>query len=164
VDVHYPVEGGAWAAAVAGSDARFAAIEDEYICHRAEVAPYRPGAFFVRELPALRAVLRMAGRVGVVIVDGYVDLDPDGRPGLGAHLYDELGVPVIGVAKTMYRAATHAARVYRGSATRPLFVTAAGIAVPDAARLVGEMVGPYRLPDALRRVDSLARAGPAQDP
>ena len=33
-------------------------------------------------------------------IDGYVDLDPRGRPGLGAHLHARLKVPVIGVAKT----------------------------------------------------------------
>jgi len=40
-----------------------------------------------------------------------------------------------------------------------LFVTAAGMPAADAAGLVRRMAGPYRLPDALRRADSLARAG-----
>jgi deoxyinosine 3'endonuclease (endonuclease V) len=44
---------------------------------------------------------------------------------------------------------------------RPLFVTAAGIPAGDAADLVRHMVGLYRLPDALRRADTLARAGPS---
>jgi deoxyribonuclease V len=92
-----------------------------------------------------------------LIVDGYVDLDPAGRPGLGAKLHDEMGVPVIGVAKTAFRGATHAAAVHRGSATRPLYVTAAGLTVERAARLVTAMAGPHRLPDALRRVDRLSR-------
>jgi deoxyinosine 3'endonuclease (endonuclease V) len=34
------------------------------------------------------------------MVDGYADLDPCGRPGLGAHAHAEFGLPVIGVAKT----------------------------------------------------------------
>jgi endonuclease V-like protein UPF0215 family len=41
-----------------------------------------------------------------------------------------------------------------------LFVTAAGIPSADAADLVRRMAGRYRLPDALRRADTLARAGP----
>ena len=43
---------------------------------------------------------------------------------------------------------------------RPFFVTAAGMPRADAADLVRRMVGRYRLPDALRRADTLARTGP----
>jgi hypothetical protein len=65
--------------------------------------------------------------VRLLIVDGYADLDPGGRPGLGAHACAEFGVPVIGVAKTAFRPATHAVPVVRGErSARPLFVTAAG--------------------------------------
>ena len=94
------------------------------------------------------------------MVDGYVDLDPGGRPGLGAHVHERTGVPVIGVAKTAFRAATHAVAVRRGTSTRPLYVTAAGLPLHEAARLVAAMAGPNRLPDALRRVDALARGAP----
>jgi hypothetical protein len=34
------------------------------------------------------------------MVDGYTDLDPSGRPGLGARARAEFGIPVIGVAKS----------------------------------------------------------------
>ena len=58
----------------------------------------------MRELPALLAVIEdLDEPPGLVIVDGYVDLDPDGRPGLGAHLNARLGVPVIGVANALRR-------------------------------------------------------------
>ena len=53
----------------------------------------------------------------LLVIDGYADLDPDGRPGLGARARDEFGVPVIGVAKSPFRTATHAISVLRG--TRP---------------------------------------------
>ena len=53
--------------------------------------------------------------------------------------------------------AAHAIPVVRGSAARPLYVTAAGIPPVDAAELVRTMTGKFRLPDALRRVDALAR-------
>jgi hypothetical protein len=39
----------------------------------------RPGEFYLRELPALRAVLPCCVPLAFVVVDGYVDLDP-GRP------------------------------------------------------------------------------------
>jgi deoxyribonuclease V len=85
VDVHYPSSGGARAAVVP------------------EVRAYRPGEFFLRELPPLRAVLRSVDGLGLLVVDGYADLDPAGRPGLGAHAHAEFGVPVIGVAKSAGR-------------------------------------------------------------
>jgi deoxyribonuclease V len=64
---------------------------------------------------------------------------------------------VIGVAKTRFATATHAVEVHRGSAARPLYVTATGLPAAEAAGLVRSMSGRYRLPDALRRVDALAR-------
>jgi deoxyribonuclease V len=157
VDVHYPDGGGARAALVIASDRRFATIVDERTVWIDDVAAYRPGNFFARELPCIRAVLAGTGRFDLLVVDGYVDLDPDGRPGLGAHLRAEFPVPIVGVAKTAFRAATHAAEVRRGAATRPLYVTAAGMPIADAAALVADMDGPYRMPSALHRVDALAR-------
>ena len=159
VDVHYPAAGGATAARVIAADPAFATVLAEHTATLAEVAGYRPGAFFARELPPMRAVLAQAGPVDLLVVDGYVHLDPDGRPGLGAHAHAEFGVPVIGVAKTAFRSATHAVEVRRGDATRPLYVTAAGLPAEEAAELVRRMAGPYRLPDALRRVDALSRRG-----
>lgn len=157
VDVHYPPSGGARAALVVAADPAFATVVEEHVAWLAQVAAYEPGLFFRRELPATRAVLDGVEDLDLLIVDGYVDLDPDGRPGLGARLHDEIGVPVIGVAKTAFRSATHAAAVHRGAAKRPLYVTAAGVAVGQAATLVATMAGPHRMPDALRRVDRLSR-------
>jgi deoxyribonuclease V len=45
-----------------------------------------------------------------------------------------------------------------------VFVTAAGMTAADAADLVRDMAGRYRLPDALRRADTLAQTGPPQPP
>jgi deoxyribonuclease V len=157
VDVYYPASGGAVAALVLADDARFGSLVEERTARLTDVAPYQPGAFFTRELPALRAVLDGAGPLALLIVDGYVHLDPTGRPGLGAHAHEEFGVPVVGVAKTAFHTASHAIEVRRGEATRPLYVTAIGLAVDDAVTLVREMAGQYRLPDALRRVDALSK-------
>jgi deoxyribonuclease V len=160
VDAHYPRTGGAWAAAVLAADAAFAHVLAERTAVIPRIPPYRPGQFYRRELPALRAVLDDLSGVRLLVVDGYADLDPSGRPGLGAHAHAEFGIPVIGVAKSRFRTATHAVPVLRGSSARPLFVTAAGMPSTDAADLVRRMAGRYRLPDALRRADTLARAGP----
>jgi deoxyribonuclease V len=158
-DVHYPADGGARAALVIAADPMFAPIVAEHTAWLAEAAPYRPGAFFARELPALRAVLAVAGPIDLLVIDGYVYLDPEGRPGLGAHAHAEFAVPVIGVAKTAFRSASQAIEVRRGGASRPLYVTSAGIPTEEAADLVRKLAGSYRLPDALRRVDQLARTG-----
>jgi deoxyribonuclease V len=126
-DIHYLVGGGALAAAVLAADAAFSVVPDEVTAEVPEVAAHRPGQLFARELPPLQAVLSGVSRLGLLVVDGYVDLDPAGRPGLGAHAYAEFGVPVIGVAKTAFRGATHPMQVLRGRSARPLFVTAAGM-------------------------------------
>src|SRR3984957_8703889 len=160
VDVHYLPAGGAQAAAVLAADAAFAHVLAERTAAVPRAAPYRPGEFSRRELPPIRAVLDELSGLGLLVVDGYADLDPAGRPCLGAHAHAEFGIPVIGVAKSRFRTATHAVPVVRGSSARPLFVTAAGMPAADAADLVRRMAGRYRLPDALRRADTLCRAGP----
>jgi deoxyribonuclease V len=146
VDVHYLAEGGARAAAVGAGDAGFAEVVAEWAVLVPQVLPYQPGEFYRRELPAVRAVLAGVPGLALLVVDGYVDLDPEGRPGLGAYAHAEFGVPVIGVAKTRFRTASHAVEVRRGRSARPLFVTAAGIAVAEAATLVSRMAGSFRIP------------------
>ena len=158
-DVHYLPSGGARAAAVVAADTAFSRLACDRIAVVTDVAPYQPGEFYLRELPPLRAALAGLPGLSLLVIDGYADLDPDGRPGLGARAAEEFGVPVIGVAKTPFRTATHAIAVLRGTSARPLYVTAAGMPRADAADLVRQMAGLHRLPDALRRADSLARHG-----
>jgi deoxyribonuclease V len=162
VDVHYLASGGARAALVLAGDPAFVTITNSTTALVSSVAPYEPGEFFRRELPALHAVLddmHDAEDIELLVVDGYVDLDPDGRPGLGAYAHQEFNIPVIGVAKSRFLTATHAVPVVRGGSERPLFVTAAGIKLNDAAGLVRSMSGQHRIPEALRLVDQLARRG-----
>ena len=126
----------------------------------AEVAPYEPGAFYKRELPCLLAVIGEIGApLSVVVVDGYVWLSADGRPGLGAHLHEALGsaVTVVGVAKTSFHGADFAEQVLRGDSGRPLYVTAAGVAPAIAAGWIQRMHGRHRVPTLLQRVDRLSR-------
>lgn len=124
-------------------------------------ADYEPGAFWRRELPLLLSVLNMTPeRPDALLIDGYVFLDGDGREGLGAHLFAALGgtTPVVGLAKTRFSDAdAWAARIRRQSTLRPLYVTAVGIALGDAAEAVASMPG-ARLPDLCRLADQTARA------
>jgi deoxyribonuclease V len=160
VDVHYLGSGGARAAAVVTADDRFSEVVAERTEVLAEVLPYRPGDFYLRELPPIRAVLSGLSGLSLLVVDGYADLDSGGRPGLGAHAHAEFDVPVIGVAKSAFPTATHAVPVLRGTSVRPLFITAAGMPRDEAVDLVRHMAGQHRLPNAIRRADTLARTSP----
>ncbi|MBL0888897.1 endonuclease V [Myceligenerans indicum] len=163
VDVHYFPHGGARAALVVCPTAEYDDVVEERTADVTHVAEYQPGSFYERELSPLRAVLSAPDvkPLDLLIVDGYVTLDPNGHAGLCAHVHAERLAPiVIGVAKTRFHAATHAIEVVRGeSSRRPLYVTAAGIAANDAADILHDMAGSARFPDALRRVDHLARSG-----
>jgi deoxyribonuclease V len=156
-DVAY-IDGVAFAAAVIADrwEAQFPV--STHVALRTPVAEYVPGAFWQRELPCLRAVLDGLG-AEVVVVDGYVWLDDQGRKGLGAHLHDQLGVPVVGIAKTAFDGSAHAAQVLRGGSQRPLYVTSVGIAPDEAAARVSAMHGPHRVPTLAALADRLARAG-----
>jgi deoxyribonuclease V len=120
VDVHDLSSGGARAAAVLAADAAFAHVLAGRTAVVSRVPPCRPGESCLRELPPLRAVLADLRGLGLLVAGGYADLDPAGRPGLGAHAHAESGIPVTGAAKSRFRTATHAVPVVRGSAVRPL--------------------------------------------
>lgn len=164
-DVHYRTIGDAGTAACAaavcadGWTAQFpSAIRANLLT---SVADYVPGEFWQRELPCLRSVLDGL-RPELVVVDGYVWLDADGRKGLGAHLWEALGVPVVGVAKTAFHGSDHAVVALRGTSQRPLWVTAAGVDPARAAEHVRAMHGPHRLPTLLQLADQVAREGRAR--
>lgn len=160
VDVHYLPDRRARAALVVCPTANFGEVVEKHTVMVDDVADYRPGNFYERELPPLRALLSESGTepLDLLIVDSYVTLDPAGRPGLGAHVHAKRLAPiVIGVAKTRFQTASHAVEVLRGESTRPLYVTSAGMPVLEAADLVRQMAGSARFPEALRLVDGLAR-------
>jgi deoxyribonuclease V len=162
VDVDYR-DPGAVAACLLFAGWSDPATAEERVARVERVEPYQPGQFYKRELPCLMAVLRPVLEGGAsleaVVVDSYVWLADEQRPGMGAHLYEALGrkVPVIGVAKTRFASALLAVEVVRGDSDRPLFVTAAGMDAAEAGKLVQSMHGPYRLPTLLKRVDQLCR-------
>jgi deoxyribonuclease V len=142
----------------------------------AHVHPYVPGSFYLRELPVLVAVLRDVS-AEVVVIDGYVWLGPKRKglsaaaesptlagksaegaryQGLGARLYDAIGTPVVGVAKTYFHGAV-AEEVLRGASKKPLFVTSIGVPAARAAGWVRSMHGEHRIPTLIKRADTLTR-------
>ena len=158
VDVAY-LGAGAVAACVVFPDWTSPEAVARNVEHIPAVLPYQPGQFYRRELPCLLAVLgRVREPLEVVLVDGYVWLQDDGRPGLGAHLHEALArkVAVVGVAKTRFHGSP-AQEVYRGQSQQPLFVTAAGMDPALAANHVRDMAGPYRIPTLLAEADRLCR-------
>lgn len=157
VDVHYAGEH-ARAALAVYEDMTFSTNVSDHVADISRPSPYEPGSFFKRELPCIRTVLEIGPALDLLVVDGYATLNPQDRPGLGAYAAAAFGIPVIGVAKTHFRTATHAAEVTRGSSTKPLYVTTAGgLEIDVAARIVREMSGSGRVPGALARADALAR-------
>ncbi|MCB0008369.1 MAG: endonuclease V, partial [Anaerolineales bacterium] len=126
-----------------------------------DVKAYQPGEFWKRELPCILSVLRqLKSPPQTVVIDGYVWLDATHRAGLGAHLYEALDqqVAVVGVAKTAFRGSPHAAQVLRGKSHRPLYITAAGLPLAEAATAIRQMAGAHRLPELLKYVDQLSRS------
>lgn len=158
LDVHYR-DPGAVAAGLWFQLWEDSASTAEVVLTIARVEPYQSGQFYLRELPCLLAVLEKGPPAGIVVVDGYVWLGDERQPGLGAHLYRALDekVSVIGVAKTRYAGATSVQELRRGASRSPLYITAAGMDLSEAARHIAEMHGPYRIPTLLKRVDNLCR-------
>ena len=113
-------------------------------------------------MPCILEVLKQTdlNQVNVVIIDGYVILDNNGKIGLGGHLFHALGaaIPVVGVAKTNFAGNTRqVVEVLRGNSQRPLFVTAMGMDVSVAANHIRSMAGKFRLPLLLKEVDKISK-------
>lgn len=126
------------------------------------VADYTPGEFYKRELPCILDLFEKLPyeEIEAIVVDGFVFLDDDGKPGLGARLYKALEekIPVIGVAKTNFASIDQLKKpVLRGESQKPLYVTAIGIDAGTAAQHVQRMAGDYRFPDLLKQLDRLTK-------
>jgi deoxyribonuclease V len=124
-------------------------------------AAYEPGRFYRRELPALLSVVeRLPDRPYIIVIDGYVWLGQESYPGLGAYLYQALGgtTAVIGVAKTLFKEGPAVRGIRRGTSVRPLYVSAAGMDLDEAAERVVQMHGKFRIPTLLKKVDRLCRS------
>ena len=123
-----------------------------------KIAEYVPGEFYKRELPCILKVLKKSdlSKVDAIIVDSYVQLDDEGKLGLGGYLfhYLEEKIPVVGVAKKKYLSVEKlAVEVLRGKSEKPLFVTALGVDLAEAAAKVQGMAGEFRFPELLKILD-----------
>jgi deoxyribonuclease V len=160
LDVHYRVTDATVAGVLfAQWDDAQAAARHALVCE--DIADYVPGEFYRRELPCIHRLLDTLGEMTLsyIVIDGYVHLGEEQRPGLGAHLWESLGgrVPVIGVAKTRFAGTPAEAELRRGGSDRPLYVSAAGLPLSEAREAIARMLGAHRLPDLLKLVDHLAR-------
>ena len=148
-------------ACVTFSDWGSATPDGEFATTLDQVEEYQSGEFWRREVPCALAALELLDEAPtVIVVDGYVWLDSNGRKGMGAHLFDALNgaAAVVGVAKTAF-VGSDAGEVLRGESQRPLFVTAAGLPMQQARRGIASMHGEFRIPTLLQRADRLCRQG-----
>ena len=131
------------------------------------VAAYEAGQFYKRELPGILALLQQVeGLPEYIVIDGYVYLGSEQRPGLGKHLYDalEAKAAVIGVAKKRFGDTAAEAAVFRGGSQRPLYVTAVGLSAVEAKGFIAGMCGKHRVPTLLKLADRLSRLSANDEP
>jgi deoxyribonuclease V len=124
------------------------------------IEPYEPGEFYKRELPCILALLpKVIHQLDMIIVDGYVNLGANAKPGLGMHLYNALNgtIPIIGVAKKSFIGTPDECKIFRGNSLNPLYITSAGITLNKAKSYILAMHGNYRNPSLLKKVDQLCR-------
>lgn len=127
-----------------------------------KVEDYKSGEFYRRELPCILSLLKQIDLVNIeaIIIDGFVFLDDNNKLGLGGHLYKNLDakIPIIGVAKTNFATIERNKQaVYRGNSKNPLYITAIGMNIEDAAEKIKIMNGAYRIPTLLKQLDRLTK-------
>jgi deoxyribonuclease V len=161
IDVHYKENTAKAVGALIQSWGDAAAFQ-HIIRYIGSVEEYEPGAFYKRELPCIMDVLSQIDLSGVsyIVVDGFVVLDDLDKPGLGAYVYESLHpkIPVIGVAKSnFHQNLKNVIPVLRGESNNPLYVTAVGVDLQQAAGFVKSMHGEFRLPTVLKEMDRITK-------
>jgi len=161
IDVHYK-ETTAKAVGALIQNWDDAVAQQDIIKYIDKVEEYIPGAFYKRELPCILEILKDVdlSNLTCIIIDGFVVLDDSGKPGLGAYVYESIQtqVPVIGVAKTnFHQNEQHVIPVLRGESAKPLYVTAVGIDLQQAAAHIKSMHGEFRLPTVLKEMDRITK-------
>jgi deoxyribonuclease V len=126
------------------------------------VADYVPGEFYKRELPCVMAVIDQVRKykIDCIILDSHVQLG-EGKKGLGEYVYEAVDqkYPIIGVAKSSFQGNAEFVReVRRGESENPLYVSAVGCDLDEAAESILNMHGEYRIPTILKEVDRIGRA------
>ncbi|WP_366292094.1 endonuclease V [Paenibacillus sp. AN1007] len=125
---------------------------------------YEPGSFYKRELPCIRELMKNTdiNEIHTIVVDGYVYLNNEKRPGLGHFVYREFSerIPVIGVAKNAFHNNEAVVKeVYRGKSTKPLYITSIGMELETAAQHIQRMYGEYQFPHLLKLLDKQTKEG-----
>jgi deoxyribonuclease V len=164
VDVSYHNEQ-AVAAGMLFSDWRACESTDKIVAYISNIQAYVPGQFFRRELPCILALLdQLHALPDYIVIDGYVYLGKEQKPGLGKYLFDALDNRsiVIGVAKKRFKDTPVDVEIYRGQSKRPLYVTSVGIEHSLARQYILEMCGENRIPVLLKSVDHLCRQSAEQ--
>jgi len=124
------------------------------------IAPYKPGKFYKRELPCILSLLEDINEpISTIIIDGYVVLGNEQTAGLGQYLFNALNerIPVIGVAKKFFENTPAECEILRGESEKPLYITSVGIDLDEAKQLIINMQGAFRIPTLLKKVDQLCR-------
>jgi deoxyribonuclease V len=126
------------------------------------VAEYVPGEFYKRELPCVMAVIDQVRKykIDCIVLDSHVQLG-EGKKGLGEYVYEAVDqrYPIIGVAKSSFQGNEEFVReVRRGESENPLYVSAIGTDLEEAAEYIQNMHGEYRIPTMLKEVDRLGHA------
>ena len=137
-----------------------ASPRQELTVHCQAVEAYVPGQFYRRELPCILQLLdQLETSIDVIVIDGFVYLGEEHRPGLGSYLYESLDrqIAVVGVAKSAFKDTPATTALWRGGSKRSLYVTAIGIEEKLARQGVLHMHGKDRLPTLLKQVDRLCR-------
>ncbi len=162
IDVHYLEQSSAVVAGALFESWTSSEASQELCTKVLDVHEYIPGQFYLRELPCIMALLSELKELpDLIVIDGFVTLGEEAKPGLGQYLYLELGerVPVVGVAKKAFKDTPEDTEVFRGESAKPLFVTSVGVPQESAKAWVKGMFGASRLPVLLRQVDRLCRSG-----
>lgn len=137
--------------------------EKEIFTEKTEIiSDYESGTFYKRELPCILSLLSKIKLHDndIIIVDGFVTLNNDGKMGLGGYLFEALDkkIPIIGIAKNNFSSPDDKRRaVLRGESKTPLYLTAMGIDVDEIKIKLEEMHGNYRIPTLLKKLDQLTR-------
>ena len=128
-----------------------------------DIEDYESGSFYKRELPCILSILEkidLNAKEDILVVDGFVLLDDDGKLGLGGHLFHALDkrFPVIGVAKNnFYTLDRMKSAVLRGDSKKPLYITALGLPLQEAHQSILGMHGDFRMPTILKLLDQNSR-------
>ncbi|MEV0245400.1 endonuclease V [Nocardia sp. NPDC050712] len=176
LDSAYDDESGVVAAAAVVLDAASLAPRETAIAHGTTTFPYLPGLLAFRELPTSLAVLEKLARTPDLLICDSQGLAHPRRFGFACHLGILVGIPTIGVAKTVWGNYTEPAPE-RGAATdllidgevvgralrtrtgvKPVFVSVGHrIDLDTACAQVLALTPKYRQPETTRQADRLCR-------